>query len=365
MPRRSSPSPKPPPKRAPTRGRDGVTSDEREQPLTSFPPLLEMEHTAAEGKPDQLPLFSPTPTGGFEPTLAGLTPLAANSSLDLARSWYRRELEQAKRPKNTIESYCYDLTVLEHLIGPKRIDRIDRRDIARYLGESSSRTTRKRRLTSARRFFRFLIDDARVLERDPTDGFYPHAIQLQTPVPLFPAEQAALMTAAEADEPWSAPAIWLMMRLGLSRAELLALRRDHIDRTDPERPVVFIFYADRTKHGKERKLAGDEAFATLYEGYLAARDPEDLLFPVGPQAVNGMVDRVRKEAGISKEVTPQTLRHTFAVDQARDGADEERLLKLLGLADDPRNRASVQRYIKLAEPPANASAQPKDADPKH
>ncbi len=353
MPRRS-PTPPPRPKRAPTRGRDGVTSDERERPLTSFPPLLEMEQRAADAKPDQLPLFSRTPNGAFAPTLAGLAPLAPNSGLDLARTWYRRELEQARRPHNTIESYCYDLTVLEHLIGAKRIDRIDRRDIARYLGESTSRTTRKRRLTSARRFFRFLIDDARVLERDPTDGFYPHAIQLQTPVPLFPAEQEALLAAAEADEPWTAPAIWLMMRLGLSRSELLALRRDHIDRTDPERPVVFIFYADRSKHGKERKLAADETFAALYEGFLAARDPQDLLFPVGPQAVNGMVDRVQQAAGISKEVTPQTLRHTFAVNQARDGADEERLLKLLGLANDPRNRASVQRYIKLAEPPANA-----------
>jgi integrase/recombinase XerD len=33
-----------------------------------------------------------------------------------------------------------------------------------------------------------------------------------------------------------------------------------------------------------------------------------------------------------------------------DGATEDDLLALLGLADDPRNRASVQRYLKLAEP---------------
>jgi len=77
----------------------------------------------------------------------------------------------------------------------------------------------------------------------------------------------------------------------------------------------------------------------------------DRLFPYGFQAVNGMVERVRRAAGITKEVTPSTLRHTFAVERAKDGADEEQLLALLGLADDPRNRASVRRYIKLAEPP--------------
>jgi integrase/recombinase XerD len=61
-----------------------------------------------------------------------------------------------------------------------------------------------------------------------------------------------------------------------------------------------------------------------------------------------MVDRVREAAGITKVVTPQTLRHTYAVEQARNGADAERLLALLGLTDDPRNRESVDRYLKLA-----------------
>jgi integrase/recombinase XerD len=277
--------------------------------------------------------------------------LSAESSLDLARSWYRRELEQAGRPSNTVESYCYDLVVLEKLIGPKPIGAIDQTDIARLLGDANGRATRKRRLTSARRFFRYLIDDARVLRADPTEGHYPHTIPLRSPVPLFPAEQEALLAAAADDEPWSLPAIWLMLRLGLTRAELLALRREHIDLEDPSGPVVYIFYDDVTKRGKERKLAAGEAFRDIYTLFLEARSPVDLLFPVGPQAVNGMVDRVRAAAGIQKEVTPQTLRHSFAVDRANAGATEEDLLAILGLADDARNRASVQRYLKLAAPP--------------
>jgi integrase/recombinase XerD len=142
-----------------------------------------------------------------------------------------------------------------------------------------------------------------------------------------------------------------MLRLGLTRAELLALRREHIDLADPAGPVVYVFYDDVTKRGKERKLAAGKDFAELYSAFLDARAPVDLLFPVGPQAVNGMVDRVRAAAGIEKEVTPQTLRHSFAVDRATAGATEEDLLAVLGLAPDARNRASVQRYLKLASPP--------------
>ena len=337
---------------APGRRRlDGVTTRERGAPHTDDPALLRLEERAAAEAPDQLELFAPGAGGRFTPLLGGLPPLEVGSSLELARAWYRRELEQGKRPRNTIESYCYDLTILEKLTGPKPIAAIDRADIARYLGEANSRVTRKRRLTSARRFFRYLIEDARVLGADPTAGYYPHTIQLRSPVPLFAAEQNAILAAAADDEAWSLPGIWLMLRLGLSRGELLALRRDHVDLADPERPIVFVFYDDVTKRGKERKLAADAEFAAIYARFLETKAPVDVLFPYGPQAVNGMVERVREAAGITKEVTPQTLRNTYAVERAKEGADEVQLLALLGLADDPRNRMSVRRYIKLAEPP--------------
>jgi integrase/recombinase XerD len=158
-----------------------------------------------------------------------------------------------------------------------------------------------------------------------------------------------------ADEPWSVIAIWLMMRLGLTRSELLALKRDHIDRTVPHAPVVHIVYQELTKQTKERRLPGTSEFAHLLDVYIADRNPQGTLFPVGPQAVNGMVERVRKLARITKDVTPQTLRTTFAVEQARAGADQQQLLALLGLVNDPRNRMSVDRYLMLASTPLEIS----------
>ncbi|HWV24573.1 MAG TPA: tyrosine-type recombinase/integrase [Thermomicrobiales bacterium] len=337
------------------RGRDGVTAEERDRPPVSPPASLEAERQARRDLPDQLPLFTHLPESPHDETIpTDLSPLTAHSSLPLARSWYRHALERSNRPANTIQSYCYDLTVLENLIGPKPLNKITGADIAKYLGEATSKTTRKRRLTSARRFFNYLINERKVLKFDPTEGYFPHSITLRLPVPLFANEQDALMEAARNDEPWSAVAIWLMMRLGITRSELLTLQRDHIDRTDPAGPVVYVFYDDLSKQSKERKLAADQEFSALYDAFLEQRNPTGVLFPVGRQAVNGMVDRVRRAAGITKDVTPNTLRHTYAVEAARTGADVQELLALLGLADDPRNRASVGRYIRLAEPALNA-----------
>jgi len=337
------------------RGLEGVTEEVRRRPPSDDLALVVLDREAFRARPNQLPLFGETTDGGFTANVGGIQPLRTSSSLELARTWCRRELDSSRRHRNTIEAYSRDLQIFENLTGPKPLNRIDRRDIARLLGEANSRATRKRRLTSVRGFFRFQIDGARVLRIDPPQGFYPHAIQLRSPVPLFSDEQDALLVAAIADETWSATAIWLMMRLGLTRSELLALRRDHIDRLSPEIPILFVFYDTIAKQSKERKLAATGEFTTLYDRFLNERNPEDILFPVGPQAVNGMVERVRRMAGILKDVSPQTLRHTFAIERARIGADRAQLLALLGLADDPRNRSSVDRFIRLASEPLGES----------
>jgi integrase/recombinase XerD len=323
-----------------------VTDAERQAAPSSSTRLAALESLSDVQVPEQIPLFQADAEGHLT-SFTEIPPLTEDSSLDLARTWYRHDLERSRRPANTIKSYTYDLMVLEQLIGPKQLREIGARDIARYLGDASNKATRKRRLTSVRRFFRFLIEE-RVLRSDPSEGYFPHHIDLRLPVPLFASEQEQLLAAAAEDEAWSETAIRLMLTLGLTRSELLGLRRDHIDRTNEAAPVIFIFYRDASKRSKERSLIGDADLADAYATYLDHADVTDILFPVGPPAVNGMVDRVRKATGITKQVTPQTLRHTFAVEQAKAGADASRLLQLLGLTDDPRNRESVDRYLKLA-----------------
>src|SRR5680860_323557 len=103
-------------------GKDGVTQEERDEAPESAS-LRELEQRLRPDHPDQLSLFAELPTGEFTAALSGLPPLIATSSLTLARSWYRRELEQARRPRNTISAYCNDLAVLEHLIDQNRSPR--------------------------------------------------------------------------------------------------------------------------------------------------------------------------------------------------------------------------------------------------
>ena len=276
-------------------------------------------------------------------------------SLVGAAEHYRRALERQQRPKNTVASYLFDITVLAHQIPSKSINQISPLDLGRFLEEAQSLATRKRRLTSLRRFFRFLIEEEKVLSIDPTADFIPNKVELRKPRPLTTNEQDALLAAASADEPWSLTAIWLMLRLGLTRAEILALQRHDVDRSNMFAPTVRIESDDLAKPNKNRMQTADGRFGEIYGEFLDRRDPEGRLFPVGFQAINGMVDRVRKAAGIDRAVTPRLLRETYASDRARAGASEEDLIRELGLADDLRNRQSVRRYIELAQSSTESS----------
>jgi integrase/recombinase XerD len=324
-------------------------------PATEDPDREQAELSEADRRVVQPPLFELGKGGRVHGKVGIMPDLNPDSSLDVARYWYRRYLEQSGHPYNTVKSYSYDLTIFESLIGPKAIRQIKRRDIAHFLGESITKATRKRRLTSVSGLFKYLITHAQVLDSDPSASFYPEHIPLKTPRPLFADEQERLLAAAAADSPRAHASVWLMLRLGLSRAEVLRLRAEHIDLSDPERPVVYIFYENPRHRGKERKLAGDAEFGKIYRRLTEEHHASDILFPILPQSLNKVVERVALAAGLTRHVSPQTLRDTFAVDRARAGATEEELLRLLGLADDTRNRMSVLRYIKLAEPPLLAA----------
>lgn len=274
--------------------------------------------------------------------------LNSRSNLDVARWWFRSFLEQLNRPKNTIASYMYDLAGFEEFIGSKTLDKVSSSDVANYLAQSQKKSTRKRRLTSMGAFFKYLIQTEKVLDKDPTDNFYADFIPLKTPIVLDPQEQEEMLEASGRENSRTFLMIFFMLRMGFTRTELLAIQPEHIDTSDAEHPQVYVSYDDKRWAKKERKVSTIAEFSPAFKSYIEEFQPGRKLFEMLPQSVNKLVERVAREAEINKKVTPQSLRDTFAVECARNGSNSSELLKILGLAPDPRNRMSVDRYTKLA-----------------
>lgn len=118
---------------------------------------------------------------------------------------------------------------------------------------------------------------------------------------------------------------------GLRISEAVSLRVDDID---SQRMVI------RVRQGKGRKdryVGLPKALLQVLREYWKAAKPTTYLFPgrkkgktISRQAVVHSCKRARETAGLSKKISPHTMRHSFATHLLEDGTDVRTIQKLLG-----------------------------------
>ena len=143
----------------------------------------------------------------------------------------------------------------------------------------------------------------------------------------------------EGEHPTGLAAIRVMLLTGFRRMEVLAMRKEWVQPDDN-----LVRFPD-TKSGPQMRVAGDAAMTVLEEQ--ATRSQSPYIFPAdwGDGHFIGVVrvlDRVCARAGLD-EVTPHTLRHSFASMAAAQGFSELTISGLLGHAP----RGVTQRYVHL------------------
>lgn len=130
----------------------------------------------------------------------------------------------------------------------------------------------------------------------------------------------------------------LFFSTGLRVSELCSLNQDSIDLSRDEFPV-------RGKGEKVRLVFLSEAAKKVLREYLNKRKDMDEALFVGlseinktekndkrltPRSVERIIKKYAIKAGITKKVTPHTLRHSFATDLLQNGADIRSVQMMLG-----------------------------------
>lgn len=255
--------------------------------------------------------------------------------------------ENSAKSQNTVLSYKRDISHYINYLKSRGITGIavtDRKTVITYLlfmksiGRAAS--TISRSLASIRSFYMYLIDSG-INMADPTANLETPRSSVKEPGVLTAEETEILLSAPDISDAKGCrdkAMLELLYATGIKVSELINLRVEDINLD------LGILYCRTAAH--ERVVPIGRTAVTAVRRYLDSVRPllvPDVRIPYLFLNRNGMqmsrqgfwkiLKNYGKTAGIEKDITPYTVRHSFAVHLLENGADLDSIRKLLGHTD--------------------------------
>ena len=245
--------------------------------------------------------------------------------------------------RHTLESYEHDLTRLQQwAIGNgKQIAELTRADLRKWIASLSrdglAPTSIARAVSATRGFFKFLMLDGHIKSHPAEDLDTPQRFSY---LPKFLTEDEInlLLSAPDVSTPEGIrdrTVLEVMYASGLRVSELVALKQVDVD-------VLAGLLVCHGKGSKERRVPLGKSAIHWLQQYSAVKAscgkstlPHVFLHrgkPFNRHLAWSMIKRYAEKAGI-KNVSPHTLRHSFATHLLQRGADSRSVQAMLGHSD--------------------------------
>lgn len=245
---------------------------------------------------------------------------------------------------NTIMSYKNDLSKFVLFINDKDITCLNKKDVISFienekLNDKSARTI-SHDLIVIKNFYKYLLKE-QIIKVDPTIDIELPKLKKSLPHTLSFDEIDKILD-IELNDKYSyrnKAMLELMYSSGLRISELVNLKMQDIDLEDD---IVRIY----GKGSKERIVPiGDYAIKYLkkyiyeYRSSLMHNKVSDYIFlnsrgdRISRQAMFKLIKKIIRDKNIKKNVSPHTLRHSFASHMLENGADLRSIQELLGHSD--------------------------------
>ncbi|HWI61635.1 MAG TPA: site-specific tyrosine recombinase XerD [Symbiobacteriaceae bacterium] len=249
---------------------------------------------------------------------------------------------------NTLESYGRDLRQYSEFLetdDETALDSVSRNTIVNYLlylqSQGKATATIARRLAALKAFYQFLVREKRI-NADPTANLESPKLEKRLPKVLSVTEVERLLAQPDSGQPAGIrdrAMLELLYATGIRVSELVSL-----DVTDVNLEMGYI--KCEGKGSKERIVPlGSLAIQSCRDYLGSARSrlvrerEEQALFVnhhghrLTRQGFWKIVKKYADDAKIEKEITPHTLRHSFATHLLENGADLRSVQEMLGHAD--------------------------------
>ena len=213
-------------------------------------------------------------------------------------------------------------------------------------------TTRARKVAAARSFFKFLVAEGTIKE-DPTRNMESFNVGRSLPRPISVSQVRALLEQpARQSKPEArrdSAMLQLLYASGMRVSELVSLNLKDVNTGSGDVRCFGKGHKERIIPIHERAASAVEEYVREARPHMLRRDDERALFlnhrgeRLTRQGFWQILKQYAKAAGLEGEVTPHTLRHSFATHMLSGGADLRAVQELLGHA----NISTTQVYTHL------------------
>ena len=271
--------------------------------------------------------------------------LTAQTPLSSAINSWQAFLADKGRSPNTIKAFLSDVRLLTTFLPEDvAVGRISTQDLNRYFewmekerNVPCSPKTLARRITATKSLFRWLHQYG-VLAVDPAEKVAQRSAISPLPTVLTLEEHDAVLLAADRHrrdrKPDARPytLVALLLTTGIKKSETLGINLEHIELDAPNGPQLFIKYASPANRYKERKLPLAEDWIPAYEEYISQYAPTEKLFPWSPRRLEYLLEDIGNEAGLTKHLSFDMCRWTFALNDFRAGEEPDKIRQKLGVS---------------------------------
>lgn len=242
---------------------------------------------------------------------------------------------------NSVSSYLSDLAKLAGTYNDKSPEELSGEDLSAFIAQQAaaiSKRSQSRLISALKSFFGFMEIEGRI-QVNPADTIDPPKISRHIPVVLSVEEIDRIMNSVDLSEPEgqrNRAILEVLYSCGLRVSELISLRISDLFFDESFIRVI-------GKGDKQRLVPIGEPAMQAVKLYLSqtrrayvSKKAEDILFlnrrggKLSRQMIFLMIKSQCEKAGITKEISPHTFRHSFATHLVENGADLRAVQQMLG-----------------------------------